>query len=242
MHKLTVRRAALPLGIAATAALVAAGVAAAAAPVRGSIAGPVTAVKGKTFTVKTSLSPTGSSKVTVGSKTQITTQATGTRTDLKKGTCVTATGPKKGSVVTAQRVSIVPAVGGKCTAGLGRRAGSGNRVRPPRTGSQRPPGSGSGGQGFKRPANFGVAFGSVSAIKGSTVTVKGQQGSTKVTVSAKTKITKTVHVGVKAIKRTSCAFVDGTSTDKGVTVIAQSVRLSQPRNGSCTFGGGRRGP
>ena len=46
---------------------------------------------------------------------------------------------------------------------------------------------------------------------------------------------------MKAIKLKSCAFVNGTSTDKGVTVTAQSVRLSQPRNGSCTFGG-RRGP
>ncbi len=244
VHEQTVSRAALPFGVAAAAALVAAGVAAAAAPVQGSIAGPVTAVKGKTFTVKTSLSPTGSSKVTVGSKTQITTDAAGKRADLKKGACVTAMGTKKGAVVTAARLTIVPAVGGKCTTGFGGRGG--NRVRPPGSGTRaagRPAGGGQGGggQGFQRPANFGFAFGAVTAVKGSTVTVKGQQGSTKVTVSAKTQITTTVHVAVSAIKLESCAFVNGTSTDKGVTVTAQDVRLTQPRNGSCTFGG-RRGP
>lgn len=242
MHEQTVSRAALPFGVAAAAALVAAGVAAAAAPVQGSIAGPVTAVKGKTFTVKTSLSPTGSSKITVGSKTQITTDATGKRADVKKGACVTAMGTKKGAVVTATRLTIVPAVGGTCTTGFGGRGG--NRVRPPGAGTGNPPSGGQGaggGQGFQRPANFGFAFGAVTAVKGSTMTVKGQQGSTKVTVSSKTQITTTVHVAVSAIKLKSCAFVNGTSTDKGATVTAQDVRLTQPRNGSCTFGG-RGGP
>ena len=78
----------------------------------------------------------------------------------------------------------MPAVGGKCATGFGGRGG--NRVRPPGAGQ----GGGGGqaaaaraaGQGFQRPANFGFAFGAVTAVKGSTVTVKGQQGTTKVTV------------------------------------------------------------
>ena len=236
------RRTTTALLVAAAAALAAA-TSAAAAPVQGSISGPVTTVKGSTFTVKTTLSPTGSSKVTVGSKATVIEQQAGTTADLKKGMCVTAMGTKTKSTVAAQRVSLRPAVKGSCSTGFRRGGGSGG----PPGGGTRPPGSGGGsgggggGSGFSPPANFGFAFGQITGVKGSTLTVKGFNGTTTVTVSGKTAITKTVEVGPSAIAVKMCAFVNGTSTNKGVTVTASNVSLSKPVSGSCTFGFRRGG-
>ncbi len=194
-----------------------AGAAAAAAPVSGFVSGMITSVKGATFTVSTTVSPTGQSKVTVGSKTTISEQETGARSDVKKGVCLTATGTKKGSTVTATRVSIAP----KCAV---------SRVRPGGRGPRRP-----GGGNFRPPANLGFAFGTVSGVSGSTVTVKSRQGSTAVVLSEKTVITRTVSVGTSALKAKLCAFVRGTSSDGGVTVQALQVQLSQPVRGTCGF-------
>jgi hypothetical protein len=218
----------------ATAAVVT-GVAAAAAPVTGSISGPVTSVSGKTFDVKTTLSPKGKAKVKVTSKTTIQEQVTATRADLKQGVCVTGMGTKKGTSVTAFRVSITPAVKGSCSSGTGRRPGG-----PGGGGGLGGGGLGGGGAGGAGrptpPANFGAASGMISAVKGSTVTVKGQTGTVKLVVKSTTQIGKTVTLTASKIKKSMCAFVFGTSADKGVTVQAQSVNLSKPRNGSCTFG------
>jgi hypothetical protein len=129
-------------------------------------------------------------------------------------------------VVTATRVTISQAVKGTCTTGFTHRSGT----RP--TGA--PPGSGSGG--FSGFANFGFAFGAVSKVKGSTLTVKSSRGTTTVIVPAKTQILKTVRVGSSAITVKICAFVRGTSTDKGVKVKAQDVSLSKPSKTGCTSG------
>ena len=217
------------------------GTAAAATPVSGSLSGPVTAVKGATFTMTTSLSPTGKAKVTVSKSTTISTQETLARSALKEGVCAMATGQKnKKGVVAAQRISISAPVKGKCTVsfgGRGRRPGGGTGAPPGGTGGQ--PGAGNGGGGFGNLANFGFAFGTISAAKGDTLTVKGKNGTkavtTTVTVSAKTQISKTEQVGVSAIAVKSCVFVRGTSTDKGVTVKAQSIDLSKPTSSGCQF-------
>jgi len=217
------------------------GTAAAATPVSGSLSGPVTAVKGTTFTMTTSLSPTGKAKVTVSKSTTISTQETLSRSALKEGVCAMATGQKnKKGVVAAQRISISAPVKGKCTVSFGgRRPGGGTGAPPGGTGGQRPPGAGNGGGGFGNFANFGFAFGTISAAKGDTLTVKGKNGTkavtTTVTVSAKTQISKTAQVGVSAIAVKSCVFVRGTSTDKGVTVKAQSIDLSKPTSSGCQF-------
>jgi len=213
-------------------------------PVSGSVSGPVVDVKGSTFTLTTSLSPTGKSTVDVGSGTVITEQATATRADLTNGTCVTAVGSRsKTGVVTASRITVIQPVNGQCASGFPR----GNGTRPPGTfppGGQRPPTGGqrpsTGGQrppgGFGGSANFGFAFGAVSTADGSTLTVKGPRGTTKVTVPESAQIVKTEKVGSSAIAVKMCAFVRGTSTDKGVTVKAQDISLSKPGASGCTFG------
>ena len=221
-----------------------AGVASAASPVSGSISGPVTSVKGSTFTVTTSLSPTGKSTVTVSKSTTITAQETVALSSLKTGVCVMATGQKNSKgVVAAQRISVTTPVKGKCTAGFGGRGGgTGTGTRPPGsgTGGQRPPGAGNGNGGFGNLANFGSAFGEISAVKGDTLTVKGVLGTkattTTVTVSSKTQLSKTAQVGASGIAVKDCAFVRGTSSDKGVTVTAQNVALTKPTSAGCQFG------
>lgn len=224
----------LSVVIAATVAAAAAvGVAAAAKPVSGTIGGPVTAVSGQTFTLKSSLSPKGQATVHVASKTMITKQVTGTHSDLKKGTCISAFGQKnKQGVVQAARVMLSPAVKGSCTAGFGRPPGGNpgqGAQRPPQGGGQPPQGSRPPGN----PANFGFAAGSIAGVKGLVVTVHGRNGSTKVVLQGKTQIIKTATASFSAVKVGLCAFVQGTSSDKGANVDAQNVRLFKPTSRGC---------
>jgi len=223
MHK----RAVLMISVASIAA---AGLATAAAlgattPTQGSIAGPVTTVKSGTFTVKTSLSPTGSALVKTNAKTTISRQITAKRTDLKSGVCVTANGLKNSKgVVAATRVTVSYPTKGSCGGRVGGTPPRGNGSPTPQ-----PP------SGAQRPANAGFAAGMVSSIKGSTLTVTGRDGKTStVTVSSKTSIRKTASVKPSQVGVKECAFVRGTSTDKGITVLATNVSLSQPVNGSCS--------
>jgi hypothetical protein len=202
--------------------------ASAAAPVQGSLFGPVIAVKGTTFTITTSLSPSGKSAVSAGSA-KVTEQKAAPQSSLKAGACVVASGTRntKG-VVAATRITISQPVKGSCTNG---RAGAGaNRPTPPAGGTPRT------GGGF--PGNGGFAVGSVTKVKGSTLTVKGSFGgasrTTTVTVSSKTSLLRTVTVKPSSIEVKMCAFIQGTSADKGKTVKATSVALSAETKGTCT--------
>jgi hypothetical protein len=149
-------------------------------------------------------------------------------------------------VVAAQRISISAPVKGQCTSGFAGRAGGG----PPRTGTvprtgttprTQPPG-GSGGN-----TNFGFAFGSIKKIDGSTLTVKGRSfrstktTTTTVTVSSKTTLQETKSVTASAVTTGACAFVNGTSTDKGKTVKATTIALTPKVNGACNAGFRRPG-
>jgi hypothetical protein len=86
----------------------------------------------------------------------------------------------------------------------------------------------------------------VAKLSGSTLTVKGvsfgtsKAVTTTVAVSSKTSLEETKMVKASAITTKLCAFVNGTSTDKGVTVKATRVALSPKTNGACT--NGFRGP
>lgn len=250
------KRTTLVSAVLAGALVASAGTAAAAAPVRGSISGPVTAVKGKTFTVQTPARlgvPKNRSKVTIVSSTVITEQTTGTAKSVKKGLCATAIGTKnKKGVVTAQRVTLRKAVKGSCAndflgrgAGAGRRPPTGTNPNRPRSGGggsgQQPPSGGTGG--FRRNANFGFASGIVTGVKGAKVSVKGQNGKSTFVLAKATRVERTLDVGAHAVKKKLCVFVNGTSSDKGSTVKAESIALSKPTANGC-FGGfrGRNGP
>jgi hypothetical protein len=198
----------------------------AATAVSSSVAGAVTSVAGATFTIKTSVTSTGSSKVKLSSKTAITKQAAGTRANLKKGDCVRASGTGSGTAVEAAQVVITGVSANQCSAGFG---GTGAPHQA----------AGSGAGGFTPSGNGGVAFGTISAIKGSTLTVTGRFGAKSVVVSSKTTILKTVSAKAAAIAVKECAFVRGTSSDNGVTVEASNVSLSAPTKDGCSARSGR---
>lgn len=207
-------------------------------PVQGSVFGPIVSVKGTTFTLTTSLSPSGKSTVTVGNAA-ITEQGAAPRSSLKVGACVAASGTRNSKgVVAASRITVSEPVQGRCGAGLlgGRGGGPPRTGTVPRTGTtpRRPPGG-----GFNRSGNVGFAVGSVTKTSGSALTVKGVSfGSTKpvtttVTLSSKTLLTHTISVKAPAIKVKMCAFVRGTSADKGLTVKATNIALTPETNGAC---------
>jgi hypothetical protein len=230
------RRAIAFTTIAALAAVIASvAIAASPSPVSGSIAGPVTSVNGRGFTVKTSLSPTGSSRISLSSKTTIRAQVAASRADLKKGACIMATGQRgKNGVVTATRISVTQPINAKCGGGFGPGNGPGG-TQPPAGSRPQPPANGG-----PPPGRFGGAFGTIITVNGSNLTVKGPFGNTTVVVSPKSALTRTQGVGPSAIKVEQCAFVFGTSADRGVTVQAQNVNLSQPTSAGCTAGFPRR--
>jgi hypothetical protein len=210
-------------------------VASAAAPVQGSLFGPVVSVKGTTFTITTSLSPSGKASISAGSA-RITEQKPAPRSSLKVGACVTATGTRNSKgVVAATRITISAAVKGSCTSGFSGRGGSRPNGGAPRSGNGTPPAGGFGQRG-----NLGFAFGSVTKVSGSSITVKGTKvGSsatqtTTVTVSSKTSLLHTATVKASAVKVKMCAFVNGTSADKGLTVKATNVALTPETKGTCT--------
>jgi hypothetical protein len=218
------------------------------APVSGSVFGPVTAVKGETFKLKTPLSPTGTSTVSVARSTLITEQKTVGQSSVKEGTCVGAFGTRNSKgVVAAQRVMVSTPVQGKCGGLFGR---GGTRQRPPgappaggnRPSLGAPPPGGFGGAG----GSFGFAFGGVKSVKGDTIVVhssrNGKATDTTVTLSSKTAYSENATVGASAITTSSCAFVRGTSSDKGVTVKAANIGLSAQQKGSCQSGFRGRGP
>lgn len=226
-------------GVMAASAVMGVPAAFAAAPVRGFVSGPVTSVGAAGFVVKTTISPTGSSRVVVGKKTAIDRQITAARSALVKGACVVATGTRgSGGVVQAASISISRAGSSGCTGGFpgGRSTGNGppaGQGQAPGQG-QRPPGAPP--QGYGPPPNFAFAGGQITAVDGSVLQVKSRTGTVKVKVSASTRLSRVIRVGKGAVKVGMCAFASGTSTDRGVTVSAESIRLSEPGPNGCNRG------
>ena len=56
------------------------------------------------------------------------------------------------------------------------------------------------------------------------------------TVSVEDAALEDGQVGASGIAVKDCAFVRGTSSDKGVTVTAQNVSLTKPTSAGCQFG------
>jgi Domain of unknown function (DUF5666) len=204
----------------------------------GSVSGPITSVNGTTFTLKTQQTSTGKSTVAVGSA-KVTREIKALRSSLKVGACVLANGTRNSKgVVAADRITISAPVKGKCGGGFTVRNGQRGAGTPPASqggGGQQPPGAGGlGGNG-----NFGFAAGTVTKVSGDTITVKSSFGQTNrttvVTVSSKTALQRTIGANASAIRVGLCAFVQGTSGDKGVTVKATSIALTPETNGTCRF-------
>jgi hypothetical protein len=131
---------------------------------------------------------------------------------------------------------------------------SGNATDAGTAGAQTSAGPGGGTQaGGPGGGRFPGAFGEIAAVQGKTLQVQNPQtGQVAVTYDARTRITQEVDAALSDVTVGSCVVVGsdsngptgsagsatGTATD---AVVATSVRISQPTDGSCQAGIGGDG-
>jgi hypothetical protein len=237
------RRRAVPVLAACFVVALAGGVALASA-VTGRLSGQVVSVKGKSVLIKLSQSLVDegypvSSTISVGSA-PIRDDVTVSSSMLKTGVCVTAMGTSASGVIDASSITISAPVKGSCSRGgfSGHDdAGSGAS----RSGNF-PSGSFPTGRSSGSFAGFGggnFAVGSVTAIDGTTLTVKGttsegKSSLSKVKVGSTTKLTLDRSVGASAISKGECVEAAGTSSNNGVALAATAITLSKPTSSGCT--------
>ena len=202
---------------------------------------------------------TGQTTVDITSKTAITATVAASLKAVKSGSCITATGTKaKSGALDATTVSLVAARGANCGSGFrgdrgGGPAGGGN-FRRGTTGRSNPRRS------FTPPPNAATAFGKVTSLSGSKVTVEGtifsfsgagqssgsKKGGTRATtpkaekvtvdVGSKTKYLKTGPGSAKSLKVGECATAFGSTSSIGA-VTATRLSVSPATSGGCGFGG-----
>lgn len=214
--------------------------------------GEIAAVSGKTLQVQNAQSQTA---VTWSSSTAFTKTVPAT---LAVGDCVTATGAAgTGSALTATSVRVV-STGGNCMPTRTGGTGGPNRTPRPRpSGRVSPPPGRSGGAGGQ---DFATAFGKVTAVSGSTVTVSGRlltggrfrgsgapaatptTGPVTVTLGSSASVLRTVKATGADAKVGACAVATGKADPSGA-VAATAIALSAKGASGCTggFGGGRFG-
>ncbi|HVV24972.1 MAG TPA: hypothetical protein VHF06_36410 [Pseudonocardiaceae bacterium] len=213
--------------------------------------GTAAAVSGSNIEVQNRQS--GQVTVTFNSATKWTATTPATLADVKVGGCVSVTAASGGTqakALTATAVEITAATSKGCTVGgafggVGGGGGFGNG----RGGSRTPnPSRQPRPSGTQNPANFGRAFGSVTAVSATGFTVKGvARGSnpavtTVVTVNSGTTYTKTASATAAALVVGDCVAAVGSSDDTGA-VTAKTIAVSKPGKNGCSFGfgGGGRG-
>lgn len=221
-------------------------------------------------------SATDQTTVTYTATTTITRTKKAALSDVSVGDCIVATSAATGSAttspdpqsaVTATSIRISTPVNNTCGAGgFGRGQGFPGRGGFPGDGAGRPTTSPTARPDAGNPRQFGGfgAFGTVTAVSGSTITVKqsarvGGQSPTAaptispastptttvrtITVTAATTYTTTSTGSAKDLVVGECATALGQAGSTGA-VSARSIAVSDPVNGSCTTGfggfGGRR--
>jgi hypothetical protein len=214
---------------------------------------------------------TGQTTVTYTPTTTFQQTVAANSSNVTVGTCLTATGkPGKtskkstnktasrtfGEPVTASVVSITQPTSGACTGGFGGFGGGGGGGFPRPGGArggfggeipgggQRPP---SGSFRGRAAGQFAVASGSVTAVKGSKVTVKETDPASKktsdvvVTLTSSTTFTERQSAAASDLAVGKCASSFGTADTTGA-VTATSITISTPGANGCTSGfGGFRG-
>jgi len=216
--------------------------------------GMLSALTGSTLSVQARNGST--TMVVVISSTAYQQTKTATASDIAQGDCVrvvgtgsTTKGIQATTVVltkpTSKGCSARNALAGGGRGSGGRRFGSGTPGSTPFTSPN--------GSAGTVPTNIAAAFGTVSSVSGSQLTVKEQApkttkktkaktGTVAVTLTGSTTVTETVKGAVADLAVGSCVTANGTVDSLG-TITAKSVTISQPQNGSCGggfggFGGG----
>jgi len=245
------------------------------------VVGQTVELAGDTLQVRTA---EGQTAVQFSATTRITEQRAATAAAVTVGACVVAVGSPDagGTGVAAQTVTVSAATSGQsCAADAGRGFGGGGGgfgggARGTRTGQPGggpgagQPGGQPGGNGGAPTTPIATAFGTVTAVTPTSVTLTGglrtfarqaagssgarPTGSTSesptlspvtVTLTATTRVNSTVVVPSSALAVGQCVTAQGPSNDIGtVTAGAISIRPAAA-DGTCTTGfggfGGRRG-
>ncbi|MEO8898514.1 MAG: hypothetical protein ABI352_08110 [Candidatus Dormibacter sp.] len=194
-------------------------------------AGQLVQVNGTKLTLSTT---NGDVNVVYTTTTAITTTSTGSTGDIVAGTCVVIIGQKDSTgAVTATTVRLSRPVNDSCTLGrLGGAAGSGSPRAFP-SGGARPSGA---------PAlnpNTAIVNGMVTAVTGTTVTVRTNAGAAgSATVPTTLSVTESSPGTAADLSVDSCVRAVGPKNAQGV--VQATALTVQPTNaaGSCTFGGG----
>ncbi len=231
--------------------------------------GTIAAISGMSLEVQNA--QTGQTTVTYTPTTTFQQTVKVNASAVTVGSCLTATGKPInkssknkanrtfGEPVTASVVSLSQPISGACTTGSGGFGGrggfpgGGTGGRAPfggefPGGGQRPPGGGSfRGRGA---GQFGLASGSVTGVKGSKVTVKETNPTTKksssvvVTLTSSTAFTERQSASATNLAVGKCASSFGSADSTGA-VTATSITLSTPGANGCSSGfggfGGFRG-
>jgi hypothetical protein len=195
-------------------------------------AGQLVKVSGTSLTLSTT---NGDVSVAYTSATAITTTSTSSPGDIVPGTCVAIVGQKDSTgAVTASTVRLSRPVNGSCA--VGRQAGLGGPNGSPRafpSGGARP----SGAPALK--PNTAVVSGMVTAVTGTTVTVRTTAGAaSSATVPTTLSVTESSPATAADLTLDSCVRAIGRKDAQGV--VQATALTIQPANasGSCTFAGG----
>lgn len=236
------------------------------------VSGRTAEISGDTLQVQGS---DGQTAVRYSASTRIAEQRDATAAAVTVGSCVMAIGRPDGAGLAAETVAVSRAAAGSCTGAdaagpgggfRGQRGGSASGSAPRSApdsggpGANGPGGNGPGGNGSRVPA--ATAFGTVTAVTPTSITLSGRlrsftrgvQGSPSatgasptpepvtVTVAAATRYTATAAVTSKSLAVGQCVTALGTTDDIG-TVTARSITIRPAGPQGCSTGfGGRRAP
>jgi len=199
------------------------------AAARGGAAGQLVQINGDTLILS---SANGDITVTFSSSTPITKASTASLADITAGVCIVAMGPKDSSgSITATTVRLSPKGANGCAApGGGFNPDAGGSPRPSPSGSPRPSPSG-------QPNNLTVLTGEVTAVSGTSITVKTAAGASQMLIVptvATVSISSTTTAA--ALQVGQCLRATGTPDASG-NVQATALTITPPgANGTCATG------
>ena len=179
--------------------------------------------------------PNGDTTVTVSATTTYTKTSIATLADITKGSCIVANGQKDptSGAITATNVRISPKTAAGCAVPAFGPGGAAPGGTPPVDATPRP-------SPTAQP-NATLVTGEVTAVSGTSVTVKTAAGSQTIAVASAATITDTADVTASALQNGQCVRANGTRDAAG-NVQATSVTITPAGpSGTCTTGGGGRG-
>ena len=201
---------------------------------RNGASGQLVQVNGQTLTLT---GPNGDTTVTVTATTTYTKTSIATLADITKGICIVANGQKDPSsgAITATNVRISPKTAAGCAARpVGPSPRAGQTPVPPADATPRPSPS-------VQP-NAAFVAGEVTAIAGTSVTVKTEAGASQaITVASAATITETAVVTPAALQNGQCVRASGPRDSAGNVQAASITITPAGPSGTCTTGTGGRG-